>query len=231
MFGGGKSTSSGSSLLTSAGGVLSGLGTIANAGIGIANYYQQAKLMDYERQVQMVSWAREDDAVQRRVRDLQAAGLSPVLAAGSAASSGPVVQTHAPQMSPVPDMSEVAKTVMSLITADKNNSQTEQQTELIKKQQEKTQSDVEINQYNKLRIASEIALNAEKQKAEQYLNRIRFVDAKNAELTGIGGNSSSYGKMFRDFVGAENQLYGAAQNFKRKREALKKSKGGASGGW
>lgn len=49
----------------------------------------------YERNLQQTIFDREDNAVQRRVADLEMAGLSPVLAAGSAANAGqPISARH-----------------------------------------------------------------------------------------------------------------------------------------
>nr|WAE43361.1 MAG: DNA pilot protein [Microviridae sp.] len=69
-------------------GILSGIGDIVGQGL---NFFNQNSL-------QQQSWAREDNAVQRRAKDLEAAGLSKTLAAGSPA------QTMAPIRMDVPNI-------------------------------------------------------------------------------------------------------------------------------
>ena len=58
------------------------------------NAYQQQREFDYARDIQNQIFGREDNAVQRRVADLEKAGLSKTLAAGSGAGAGSVVSTH-----------------------------------------------------------------------------------------------------------------------------------------
>lgn len=84
-------------------------GGLASAGVGIysanqeydiakKNYKLQKKQFAYQKDLQQQLFQREDTAQQRAAADLEAAGLSKTLAAGSGASAGPVVSTQAPQM-------------------------------------------------------------------------------------------------------------------------------------
>ncbi len=92
-------------VMSGIGNVLGGLATGVSSIIGAVdqvktndlNFKLQKDELAYQKDLQKIMFAREDNAVQRRVADLKAAGLSPTLAAGSSANAGSVVSTQAPQ--------------------------------------------------------------------------------------------------------------------------------------
>lgn len=71
---------------------------LIDAGIGLMNYNAERENQAYLREAQQETWRREDNAVQRRVADMQAAGINPVLAAGGSASSSSPIQTGTPSL-------------------------------------------------------------------------------------------------------------------------------------
>jgi len=74
-----------SALILGGGALLGGIGSVIN---NERNLAFQREAIDYNKWAQRETWSREDNAVQRRRADLEAAGLSPILAAGSSAQAG-----------------------------------------------------------------------------------------------------------------------------------------------
>ena len=65
--------------------------------IAKGNQEQQQAALDWQKYAQGVTWQREDNAVQRRAADLEKAGLSKTLAAGSGAQASSPMTPITPQ--------------------------------------------------------------------------------------------------------------------------------------
>lgn len=138
--------------ITSVGSTLAG--TVDSIIANKKNFDLQKENLAYQKDLQNIIFAREDNAVQRRVADLKAAGLSPTLAAGSSAGAGSVVSTSAPQRKNNLEALTALASVKTLI-AQQQRAQTEadiarQQLNLSKEQLKQTKMDTKYYDSNNI---------------------------------------------------------------------------------
>lgn len=112
------------------GNIVSGVVGIGQAATDYAINKQNLKFqqqnLDYQKELQKQIFGREDNAVQRRAHDLQAAGLSKTLAAGEGAGAGSVVGTSAPQMGQIDFLNRALSVAQAQADIRKTNAETEE---------------------------------------------------------------------------------------------------------
>lgn len=109
------------------------IGSGINLGLGLHT-------LNYQKNLQERIFQREDNAIQRRVADLKAAGLSPALAAGSAAGAGSAINVGAPQLNTNQFASALSDAVKNAVSEYKAS----EEAKLMSTQREKNSADVSL---------------------------------------------------------------------------------------
>jgi len=158
------------------------------------NYKSQKENLSYQKGIQQQIFGREDNAQQRAVADLRAAGLSPTLAAGAGAQAGPVVKTDAPQIDTASPGNN-ALNVMSMLKMKEDITKTKAETEYIKQQAVKTgvERDIQMKmlQPNINQVQTGISLHG----SQAAVNWRDYNISRDDNMT---SNPSGPGRIFRD---------------------------------
>ena len=115
--------------------VLGGAEVGSNLLTGYLNYKNQQDVLAWQKDTQRDIFAREDTSIARRVADLKASGLSPVLAAGQGAGTGGTVSVSPPQL----NLGDNAMVAMNLMKQEADISATRAQEAYTKLQQQRAE--------------------------------------------------------------------------------------------
>lgn len=177
--------------------VLGGAAVGSNLLTGYLNYKNQQDTLQWQKHLQGDIFAREDTSIARRVADLKASGLSPVLAAGQGAGTGGTVSVSPPQL----NLGDNALVAMNLLKQEADISATRAQEEYTKLQQQRAE---QLLPAELLQIEAGIK-NADAQTYKTYQDGKKAkVEAENMSRTGTSGQNI-FSQVFRDLTGATNK--------------------------
>ena len=183
--------------------VLGGAAVGSNLLTGYLNYKNQKDTLNWQKDLQREIFAREDTSIARRVADLKASGLSPVLAAGQGAGTGGAVSVTPPQL----DLGDNAMVAMNLMKQEADISATRAQEAYTKLQQQRAEqllpaeiAQIEAGIKNADAQTYKAYQDAKKAKADAEKAK---VEAENMTKTGTSGQNI-FSQVFRDLVGATN---------------------------
>lgn len=162
--------------------VTSGLSDLFSTTGSLFNY-------GYNKWLQREQWNREDTAIQRRVADLEKAGLSKTLAGGGASSS--VVASSAPQIS-----NSMASAYLDELRLQKDNALKDVQIDSVKADTKNKQKQTALL---KSQIASQMLDNYNKAFQMQLLN-------KQKKYLTLASEFDAQSKFLDSFVAKENSL-------------------------
>lgn len=150
--------------------IMAGASLAAQLGTDIWNLISQ-------QDAQKAQWAREDSAVQRRMADLKAAGINPVLAAGQAATSQQAVTPQFEGGRSIANAIDTAAKVTQMQQMHAGIAQTKAQEELIRAQAEKTKVESDfMRSSNPIKLAQwELGYKFDQ---ETYANRVQVENGK-----------------------------------------------------
>lgn len=181
------------------GGAAAGAAVGSNLLTGYLNYKQQQDAMHWQKDLQRDIFAREDTSIARRVADLKASGLSPVLAAGQGAGTGGTVSVTPPQL----NLGDNAMVAMNVMKQEADISATRAQEAYTKLQQQRAEQllPAEIAQ-----IEAGIK-NADAQTYKTYQDAKKAkVEADNMTRTGTSGQNT-LSQWYRDLLGTSNKAF------------------------
>ena len=189
---------------------LIGAGLGLNAGGSVLNYLNQQDTLDLQKQ--SFEWQkkqykevkrREDNAIRRRVADLRAAGLSPTLAAGSAAgvSGPPASQVFSTPQIDTPDLIGALQTSQQIAQSQAQVGLTDAQRALTQAQVTKTPDEIKNLQSQALKNSADARRAQISADAEQH-------DLSIAKKMGTPVRSGTTGSLIKDVGGpASNYIF------------------------